>query len=383
MRNLNRIIVVFCLSAISLSQLCSQTIPAIGRSNELEIGNWNIEWFGKTTSGFGPGNDSLQQRLVKNILNASDVDVWILCEVADTGAFGRLMRLLPQYSASLADYFAEQKTAILYKKSDFKGIQAQLLGTKNKDSFSTGRYPLKLTLVSLKPSPFDSLDIIALHLKANTGNDSLKTLAYNSRQRSAEWLKDYTYTQNQNRKFIIGGDWNDDLDVSIFNQLPSSLNALKQNSGNGYFITQRLSALRIPTTAFYPDAIDHQFVSDKLYGYYSKDSVFVWRPDQYISDYANTCSDHFPVISRYNQRNNSLHKTEIFKAIVYPNPAEKSIKIESKQTIETVNLIDLSGKIIELHLTEDFYDISEIKKGLYYLEIVSKEGVYREKLSIL
>lgn len=383
MLNLNRIILVFCLLAISLSQLCSQTVPAIGRSNELEIGNWNIEWFGKTTPGFGPGNDSLQQRLVKNILNASDVDIWILCEVADTGAFDRLMRQIPQYSASLANYFAEQKTAILYKNAEFKGIQAQLLGTKNKDSFSTGRYPLKLTLVSLKASPFDSLDIIAVHLKANTGNDSLKNLAYKSRQRSAEWFKDFTYTQNQNRKFIIGGDWNDDLDVSIFNQLPSSLNALKLNSGNGYFITQRLSALRIPTTAFYPDAIDHQFVSDKLYGYYSKDSVFVWRPDQYISDYANTCSDHFPVISRYNQRNNSLSKTETTTVLIYPNPAEKTIKIDSKNAIETVNLIDLSGKKIELNLTEDFYNISHIKKGLYILEIVSKNGIYREILSIL
>lgn len=383
MLNLNKIIGLFCLSAFSLFQLHSQTVPAIGRSNELEIGNWNIEWFGKTTPGFGPGNDSLQQRLVKNILNASDVDIWILCEVSDTGAFGRLMRQVPQYSAALANYFPEQKTAILYRTSDFKGINPQLLGTQNKDSFSTGRYPLKLTLVSLKPSPFDSLDIIALHLKANTGSDSLKTLAYNSRQRSAEWLKAYTYTQPSNRKFIIAGDWNDDVDISIFNQLPSSLNPLKLNSGNGYFITNRLSAFRIPTTASYPEAIDHQYISDRLFDYYSRDSVFVWRPDQYISNYANTCSDHFPVISRYNQRNYSIVKTDIFNSIVYPNPAEKLIKIESRYDIKTVNLIDFSGKIIELNLTEDFYDISHLRKGMYYLEIVSKYGIHREKLSIL
>ncbi len=383
MRNLNRIIVIFCLSAISLSHLCSQTVPGIGRSNELEIGNWNIEWFGKTTPGFGPANDSMQQRLVKNILNASDVDVWILCEVADTGAFGRLMRQMPQYSASLASYFAEQKTAILYKKSDFKGIQAQLLGTKNKDSFSTGRYPLKLTLVSLKPSPFDSLDIIALHLKANTGNDSLKNLAYQSRKRSAEWLKAYTYTQTDPRKYIIAGDWNDDIDVSIYNQLPTSLNPIKLESNGGYFITQRLSVYRIPTTASYPDAIDHQFVSNRLYNYYAKDSVFVWRIDQYISNYASTCSDHFPVISRYNQRYSNLSKVKSFKGKIYPNPSDKYITIETSEDIKTVNLIDLSGKIIELHLTDNYCDISHLKKGLYYIEIVSIDGVYREKLSIL
>ena len=383
MRSLNRTILTICFFANSLVQILAQAPPAIGRSNELEIGNWNIEWFGKTTPGFGPGNDSLQQRLVKNILKASDVDVWILCEVSDTGAFGKLMRQLPQYSASLAEYFPEQKTAIIFKNTDFKGIFPQLLGTQNKDSFSTGRFPMKLTLVSLKTSPFDTLDVIALHLKANTGNDSLKNLAYNSRQRSAEWLKDYTYTQNPTRKFIIAGDWNDDLDVSIFNQLPSSLNPLKLNGGNGYFITGRLSALRIPTTASYPDAIDHQFVSNRLYDYYAKDSAFVWRIDQYISNYANTCSDHFPVVSRYNQRYNNIATVKTFKGKIYPNPSEKYISIETPEDIQTVNLIDLSGKSIPLDFADKLLDIRGIKTGIYYLEIVSRDSVYREIISVL
>ncbi|MFM6982701.1 MAG: endonuclease/exonuclease/phosphatase family protein [Chitinophagaceae bacterium] len=361
----------------------SQTVPPVGRSHELEIANWNIEWFGKTSAGFGPGNDSLQQRLVKNILKASDIDVWVLCEVSDTGAFGRLMRQMPEYSSVLASYYPEQKTAILYKNNLYKGIYPQLLGTSNKDSFSTGRFPLKLSLVSLTPSPFDTIDIIALHLKANTGNDSLKNLAYQSRQRSAEWLKDYTYEQLPDKKFIMAGDWNDDLDVSIFNQLPSSLNPLKRNNGNGYFITDRLSAFHIPTTATYPDAIDHQYISNRLYDYYSKDSVFVWRTDQYISNYASTVSDHFPVISRYNQRNYSIAENHKFKGIIYPNPAEKTIRIESKFRIQSVNLIDFSGKTTALINDGGIYNISQFEKGVYLLEIVSEEGVFTEKLSLL
>lgn len=368
---------------MSLCQLKSQTVPPIGRSQELEIGNWNIEWFGKTATGFGPANDSMQQRLIKNVLQASDIDIWVLCEVSDTGAFGRLMRLLPEYSSVLASYFPEQKTAILYKNNLFKGINPQLLGTNSKDSFSTGRFPLKLTLVSLSTSAFDSLDVIALHLKANTGNDSLKNLAYQSRKRSAEWLKAYTYTQRDPRKYIIAGDWNDDLDVSIYNQLPSSLLALKNESNGGYFITQRLSAYHIATTASYPDAIDHQFVSGRLFDYYTKDSAFVWRIDQYISNYASTCSDHFPVISRYNQRNSNIKKSHLFKGIIYPNPAEKTVRIETKLKIQTVNLIDLSGKKTTLISEGESYDISQFDKGVYLLEIISDEGIYREKLSLL
>ncbi len=383
MLNLNKPICLLACLIFFLSHTKAQKVPAIGRANELEIGNWNIEWFGKTTPGFGPANDSMQQRLVKTVLQASDIDIWVLCEVSDTGAYGRLMRQMPEYSGVLANYFSEQKTAVLYRNALFNCISSQLLGLNNRDSFSTGRYPLKATLTGKNSYPFDTIDVIAVHLKANTGSDSLKNVAYNSRKRSAEWLKAYTYSQSDLRKYIIAGDWNDDLDVSIYNQLPSSLLALKNASNGGQFITQRLSTYHIATTASYPDAIDHQFVSGRLYGYHTKDSAFAWRIDEYISNYASTCSDHFPVISRYKSRNNHLTNHPLKSYNIYPVPATSELWIESEEIIQSVNLIDLSGRIIPLTFTGESWSLIDIKSGIYYTEIKSPRGCFRQIINKL
>lgn len=383
MLNLNKNNSLLVCLILVLSHANAQNIPAIGRPKELEIGNWNIEWFGKTSPGFGPANDSLQQVLVKNVLKSSDVDIWILCEVSDTAAYNKLMRGLPEYSGLLANYFPEQKTAILYNNSLFSSINTQLLGTSNKDSFSTGRYPLKTTLVSQNFYPFDSIDVIAVHLKANTGSDSLKTVAYNSRKRSAEWLKAYTYKQSAERKYIIAGDWNDDLDVSIYKQLPTPLAPLKYESNQGAFVTERLSVYKIPTTASYPDAIDHQFASGSLHRYYTKDSAFAWRIDQIISNYASNCSDHFPVISRYNSRNYSITSRQYMPFKVFPVPAKDELKIEGELLIKSVNLIDLSGSIIPLTFTGESWSLKAIESGLYYLEINSQSGSFRQIINKL
>ena len=383
MLNLNKPKTLLVCLILILSHIKAQNIPSIGRAKELEIGNWNIEWFGKTAAGFGPANDSMQQRLVKTVLQASDIDIWVLCEVSDTGAYGRLMRQMPEYSGVLSNYFPEQKTAVIYKKTLFSCVSSQLLGLSNKDSFSTGRYPLKTTLVSQNFYPFDTIDVIAVHLKSNTGSDSLKNVAYNSRKRSAEWLKAYTYTQRDTRKYIIAGDWNDDLDVSIYKQLPSSLLALKNESNGGNFITQRFSTYLIATTASYPDAIDHQFVSGRLYEYYTKDSAFVWRIDQYIGNYASTCSDHFPVISRYNSRNYGIASKHYNPFKVYPIPATDDIKIDGDLLIQSVNLIDLSGSIIPLNFTGESWSLKDINCGLYYLEINSQTGSFRQIINKL
>ena len=69
------------------SESKAQSIPRIGQNYTLEIANWNLEWFGKTASGFGPSDDVKQQALILKTIQNADVDVWGLCEVSEKKAF--------------------------------------------------------------------------------------------------------------------------------------------------------------------------------------------------------------------------------------------------------------------------------------------------------
>ena len=210
------------------SESKAQSIPRIGQNYTLEIANWNLEWFGKTASGFGPSDDVKQQALILKTIQNADVDVWGLCEVSEKKAFDSMMLKLTNYKAILAPYFPEQKTAIIFNNNLFSLIDSKLLGTENKDSFSTLRFPLEIRLLPKNDIGIDTLRLIVLHLKANTGTDSSKMLAYNSRKRSADWLKMYLNKLPQNNYTMVMGDWNDDIDLSIFNNLPSPFIRLLQ-----------------------------------------------------------------------------------------------------------------------------------------------------------
>ncbi len=326
-------------------ELNAQTIPKIGRYQTLEIGNWNLEWFGKTLPGYGPYNDSLQQQLVAKSISASDIDIWALCEVSNTVAFDTLCRRLPQYTGMLCNYNPEQKTAILFKKDMFQMLSSQLVGTANKDSFSTARFPFEITLKTTQNSSIDTLKLLILHLKANTGSDSQKLLAYNSRKRSSEWLKDYVSQSTKTAKIILLGDWNDDIDLSIHNNLPSPFSAMI-NSNKGQFISKRLTDLQEATTTSYPETIDHQWVSNALLQYWLKDSIHTWRLNQFILNYAQVCSDHYPVYSQYEWHAQNIQKNSLFHFKIYPNPCQTYFEFSSIDELIHWQLINSQGQII-------------------------------------
>lgn len=353
----------------------SQTIPKIGRFQTFEIGNWNLEWFGKTLPGYGPYNDSLQQRLVAKSISASDIDIWALCEVSNPVAFDTLCKRLPQYTGILCNYSPEQKTAILFKKDIFQLLSSKLVGTSNKDSFSTARFPFEITLKTTQNSSIDTIKFLILHLKANTGTDSQKLMAYNSRKRSSEWLKDYVNQSVNSAKIILLGDWNDDLDLSVHNNLPSPFSALI-NSNKGQFISKLLTDLQEATTTSYPETIDHQWVSNALLQYWLKDSIHTWHLNQFILNYAQICSDHYPVYSQYEWHTQSLQTSSLKNFKVYPNPFQTFIEISSINEIIHWQLINSQGQVI-LESTDPPFsrvELGTLSPACYILKIKTKNG---------
>jgi PKD repeat protein len=62
---------------------------------------------------------------------------------------------------------------------------------------------------------------------------------------------------------------------------------------------------------------------------------------------------------------------------VFPNPADKFVKIQSQKTISEVSIYDVSGKqIIKIEnlnkLTSEI-NISELHKGVYFIKILSSD----------
>lgn len=323
--------------------MIAQNIPAIGRNSSIDIGNWNVSWLGKTEPGYGPSNDSLQQALVGRVLNNAQLDVWILSEVVDSNILKSILAQNKRYVSLFSDYSAEQKNAILVDTSLFRIGPYKTLAKNNYSAFSTGRFPLEVALIPKLAPVQDTLFIIALHLKANTGNDSQKLQAYESRRKSCEWLSAYLKNKQSSKRILVAGDWNDDLDFSIYNELPSSLTECKKLAPNYQFLTQILTDKQISTTTGFDNPIDHQLASFALAGYCFKDSTFVWQLNSIIPNYSKNCSDHLPVISRFSNHLNNLYSISKANIYMYPLPANKLLYIEADVPFE-IELLDCSGK---------------------------------------
>jgi len=278
------------------------TVPAKGTASTLDFGNWNIEWFGSTSNG--PTNESLQLSNVRDVINGANLDIWGLQEVVSTTSFNNLVSQLPGYAGLLASastvtsgstYYSssEQKVGLLYKTSVASVVSARIILTSSDYDFA-GRPPLEVKLrVSLNGRTED-LVVIVLHAKCCTDSTS-----WQRRSNASVALKSYLDSTYPTTKVMVFGDWNDDLDTSITSGKASPYKNFVDDSLDYTFPTQALTDARISTTASYPDAIDHQLVTNELRASYVSGSVEAYRVDQYISNYSNTTSDHFPVLSRY------------------------------------------------------------------------------------
>ncbi|WP_139956259.1 T9SS type A sorting domain-containing protein [Flavicella sediminum] len=71
---------------------------------------------------------------------------------------------------------------------------------------------------------------------------------------------------------------------------------------------------------------------------------------------------------------------------IYPNPANKEINISSLHTISTINIMDLSGKIIASKTPEKTttsFDVRSFSPGIYIIQLIDrKNSVSTEKIII-
>jgi endonuclease/exonuclease/phosphatase family metal-dependent hydrolase len=276
-------------------------IPAQGTSTTLDVGNWNLEWFGDASNG--PTNDALQLSNAKDVITGSDLDVWGLVEVVDATEWNGL-KTLPGYTGILANDAAvtggsswytatEQKPALLWKTASASLVSAKIILTANDYDFA-GRPPLEVKLHVTVNGGSEDIVFIVLHMKAF--ND---VASWQRRQNASVALKSYLDSTYPTQKVIVVGDWNDDVDTSITAGQATPYANFVGDPARYSFPTKALTDAGIASTVSYTDMIDHQLETNEMAAAYVAGSVKVYRVDSYISSYGTTTSDHYPVLSRY------------------------------------------------------------------------------------
>lgn len=277
-------------------------IPAEGTAATLDVGSWNIEWFGDATNG--PSNETLQLQNARDVIAGADLDVWGVAEIVSQTQWNSLESQLPGYTGFLASeatvtggstYYGstEQKVGVLYKSSVATLLGAKVILTANDNDFA-GRPPLEVKLrVSLNGTTEDVV-VIVLHAKAF--ND---VASWQRRQNASVALKTYLDATYPTQKVIVVGDWNDDVDTSITSGQLSPYKNFVDDVADYRFPTAALSAAGVSSTTGYPDLIDHHLATNDLDATHVAASTRVLRVDAQITSYDATTSDHFPVVSRF------------------------------------------------------------------------------------
>ena len=279
--------------------LKAQNIPKLGTDTTVDIVCWNTEWLGDVQNG--PTNEVTQMKNVVAVIKGMDMDLWGMCEVSSSAAWDTLRARLPEYDGVISTWSQTQKTALLYRKNMFRVLNAQHILAVYEREFASGRLPLEVMLEVNFGVKKDTIYAIVIHLKANTGTTAEKAESYDFRKRSSEALKDYMDAR-KTRKFLVIGDWNDDLDVSIYNNLATPFARILADTAGYFFPSRALTLSGQRSTVSYSNMIDHQMVNRAMRPYYVANSASVFRADAYIVGYGSNTSDHYPVIARYDFR---------------------------------------------------------------------------------
>jgi endonuclease/exonuclease/phosphatase family metal-dependent hydrolase len=278
------------------------TIPSRGFGSTLDVGTWNLEYFGSTSHG--PSNENLQLQNARDVIQGTDLDLWGVQEIVSAAQFSTLVSNLPGYAGLLGSdpsvaggstYYTagEQKVALLYKPGIASVLGARVILTSDVTLFA-GRPPLEVRLrVSLNGHTEDLVAIV-VHMKAMNDLDS-----WQRRVDASRVLKTYLDTTWPTAKVLVIGDFNDDVDTSITTGKASPYENFVADAADYTFTTKPLSDANLTSVIGYKTVIDHHLASNEAQALYVPGSAEVYRVDAYIPSYDTTTTDHLPVLTRY------------------------------------------------------------------------------------
>ncbi|MBS9462932.1 T9SS type A sorting domain-containing protein [Flagellimonas sp. 389] len=299
----------------------------IPKDETFDVVTWNIEWFGDEGNSPAAGNplsDAIQRDSVLTVLNQLDADVYAVQEIADDTLFAELVGLLPGYDFVLSEAVSNptgtppfQKVGFIYKTETVNPVATRPLlqsihplynggddsalvdyPSETDRFYASGRLPFLMTADVTIDGVTEQLDLIALHARANSGTDAQNR--YDMRKYDVEVLKDSLDVQFADRKLILLGDYNDDVDETVAD-IPSTLTSFEEyvnDTENYRIISSLLSEQGFRSFVFRENMIDHIAYTNELFENYIEESVTV-HYEVFDNDYSSTASDHFPVSARF------------------------------------------------------------------------------------
>ena len=345
-----------------------------------DVVTWNIEWFGSTSSG--PNDITLQRANVKSVIESIDADLYALQEIASETQFRSLVNSLPAYSGFRAQYSQSQRTAYIFKKEVIDSLSSGLLNVGDTFPFA-GRQPQYFRFdATINGITIENLFAVNIHAKAFSDASS-----WERRSQASVILKNILDDDYNSHHVLFLGDYNDDVDVSTYNQEISPYQNFVSDDQNYNVVTRRLSLLKISSYKSGSDMIDHITISDELFNDYIPESSEVILPN--VNNFTSTTSDHFPVLSRFilggyvSAENELPEQTSLLNA--YPNPFNPtttiSLSISASSTV-TVNVYDVLGRHVAT-LVDGFlasgrhqlrFDGTHLSSGIYLINAI-QDGV--------
>lgn len=297
----------------------------ISRNLTFETVTWNIEWFGSATNG--PQDRDLQLRNAANVIRTIDADLYALQEISDNNFFrGLLDTLGAGWKGFVAPIVQTQRTAYIYKASTIDSVSAGFTFTTG--DWANGRWPYEFVFDATINNITKRIHTVNIHGKATQDNPQTD---YNRRLADAQQLKTWSDANRSTQNYVILGDYNDDVDVSTVNNLPSPYANFVNDSLNYKVVTKSLSLRRLQSQTS-GEMIDHIMISNELYGVHMDSTERVENPS-YIGSYLSTTSDHFPIWTRFDFARLSSQSAEKKQPISfalqqnYPNPFNPSTTI--------------------------------------------------------
>lgn len=68
------------------------------------------------------------------------------------------------------------------------------------------------------------------------------------------------------------------------------------------------------------------------------------------------------------------------KTLIYPNPTSSILNIQTNETIQSIKITDISGRTTSItDFSKNSIDVSSLSNGIYFIELKTNDGVYKEK----
>ncbi len=375
----NTIFLVFNLLVFS----AFSQFPKLGNDTTLDIATWNLEWFGDATSGNGPSDEATQFNNVKNLLNQTEFDIIGVQEMSNDVAYANLSTALSsKYETYISDISQTQKMAIYWRKSMFSLIPllTQTIISNQNYAFAS-RPPLQVALKTIGGTKTDTLFVIVIHMKAFSDQTS-----YDRRKNASVYLKSYVEASLVGKKWLVVGDWNDDLNGSTFNSLTSPYKNFLD--ANYIFPSKELTDAGKKSYAFGSVMLDHILQSKTLDSFYYTGSVKVFdNASSFVSNFSNNTSDHFPVYSTYNWTKlttriiptSTNEIVDFGSLVIYPNPSSSKVKVECDSEVFGLKIYDLQMKYLQENNGSEI-DLSTLENGIYFLQISGEKGTIIKRI---